>query len=49
MTKRFVGVPTGVRNAVDAPTTTSGAVSPMARETAKMVPVRMPGRALGST
>src|SRR5574339_1319208 len=35
--------------AVDAPTTTSGAVSPMAREMARMVPVRMPGMALGST
>ena len=31
--------------AVDAPTTTSGAGSPMAREMARIVPVRMPGMA----
>src|SRR5690606_17815154 len=32
-----------------APTTMSGAVSPRARATARMAPVRMPGRARGST
>src|SRR5688572_33394557 len=35
--------------AVDAPTTTNGAVSPMAREMARIVPVRIPGSALGNT
>jgi hypothetical protein len=34
---------------VEAPTTISGAVSPMARETARMLPVRIPGRAFGKT
>jgi hypothetical protein len=34
---------------VDAPITTRGAVSPTAREIARIVPVRIPGRALGST
>ena len=34
---------------VDAPTTTKGAVSPMARDMERIVPVRMPGRALGNT
>ena len=34
---------------VDAPITTRGAVSPMAREMARIVPVKMPGMALGRT
>jgi hypothetical protein len=32
-----------------APTTTSGAVSPIARAIARIAPVRMPGSAIGST
>src|SRR5215217_5931722 len=35
--------------AVEAPTTTRGAVSPMAREIARMVPVKIPGIAFGRT
>jgi hypothetical protein len=34
---------------VDAPTTTRGAVSPIAREIASIVPVNIPGTELGST
>jgi len=34
---------------VEAPTTTSGAVSPMARETARIVPVRIRSKEAGST
>ncbi len=34
---------------VEAPTTTSGAVSPKALAIARIVPVRIPGAALGST
>jgi hypothetical protein len=34
---------------VEAPITTKGAVSPTAREIAKMVPVRIPEIALGKT
>ena len=34
---------------VEAPTTISGAVSPIARDIARIVPVRMPGMACGST
>ena len=34
---------------VSAPIVISGAVSPIARESARIVPVRMPGSAAGST
>ena len=34
---------------VNAPIGISGAASPMARDSARIVPVRMPGKALGST
>jgi hypothetical protein len=34
---------------VTAPTTSSGAVSPIARDNAKIAPVRMPGYAIGKT
>ena len=34
---------------VSAPIVISGAVSPMARESARMTPVRMPGSAAGKT
>ena len=34
---------------MEAPTTTSGAVSPITRDIDKIVPVKMPGMALGKT
>ena len=43
------GLVGSVSKKVAAPTTISGAVSPTARDTDKIVPVMMPGRAAGKT